>query len=328
MAQAPTARNGEGGWDRIPGMERAASPVFATLFLSLLASHVAACSSAPPLPPAAVALNRDGTDALARGDLEVAEARFALAREYAPRFVEAWVNLGMVELRRGNLSGARKHLERARGLNGDLPAPHHGLGVLADVTNNPDGAMDHYRAALRVDPGFFPARLNLARCLFANGHFEEAAGQFLRATEVAPNRVEGWHNPTGPWGASNPVIRPSNKLSPGDRTPRFCVSWSPGETCGLAFATGRSSSLRRSSGQRKRKTPPLRLRPSPGKVSRFSTQTKRSAPPICCVKLFATTRTRRWLPEPWIVPRLAVVSCAGASSRGPRRTRRHRSPRC
>jgi tetratricopeptide (TPR) repeat protein len=149
------------------------------------------CTSAAPLPPKAIALNRDGAIALAEGDLVTAEARLAVAVEYNPRFVEAWVNLGLVELRRGNFVLARAHLTRARSLNPDLPAPHHGLGLLAEREGHPREAEDHYRDALAVDPGFGAARANLGRKLFERGALEDAREQFLRLTEVCPEMVDG-----------------------------------------------------------------------------------------------------------------------------------------
>ena len=161
------------------------------LGLALCTSLLLACTTAP-LPPKAIALNRDGAAALAAGDLSTAEARLAVAIEYNPRFTEAWVNLGLVELRRGNLELAHHHLSRARDLNEDLPTPHHALGLLAETRGRDQEAEEHYRAALKVDPGFAPARANLGRRLFARGAFEEAREQFLRLTEVAPESPEGW----------------------------------------------------------------------------------------------------------------------------------------
>src|SRR5437016_2981050 len=111
-----------------------------------------ACAGTAPLAPKAVDLNRAGTEALAHGDLETAEARFALALEYHPRFVEALTNLGLVEMQRGNLARARLHFERARRINADLAQPHHALGVLSERERHPDVAAEHYRDALKVDP--------------------------------------------------------------------------------------------------------------------------------------------------------------------------------
>lgn len=145
------------------------------------------CSGAAPLPPKAVALNRAGAEALARGDLEAADAQLGLALEYSPRFVEALVNQGLVELQRGNFDRGRELLQRARRLNPDVAQPHHALGILAERQARPDQASQHYYEALAVDPGFEPARANLARLLFDAGMLEEALVQFKRLTAAAPD---------------------------------------------------------------------------------------------------------------------------------------------
>jgi protein O-GlcNAc transferase len=165
-----------------------------TLGLLVLASVLllAGCTGEAPLPPKAVQLNAAGAVALAQGDLSTAEARLSVALEYSPRFVEAWVNLGYVELRRGNFEQARRDFVRARSLNHDIPAPHHALGVLADLQDDGPTAEECYRAAIAVDPGFGPARANLARRLFARGQYENAREQFQRLREVAPAAAEGW----------------------------------------------------------------------------------------------------------------------------------------
>jgi tetratricopeptide (TPR) repeat protein len=150
------------------------------------------CASVPPLPPKAMELNRAGAAALAAGDLGTAEARVALALEYSPRFTEAWVNLGYIELRRGNLAQARKDFVKARDLNPDIPAPHHALGLLADRRGLGKEAEANYRQALKVDPGFVASRVNLARRLFERGAFDEAREQFLRLTQVEPNVIAGY----------------------------------------------------------------------------------------------------------------------------------------
>jgi Flp pilus assembly protein TadD len=153
---------------------------------------LAGCAGTVPLPKKAVALNAAGAAALAQGDLSTAEARLSVAIEYSPRFVEAWVNLGYVELRRGNFEQARRDLVKARSLNHDIPAPHHALGLLAEEQGDGEEAERCYRRALQVDPGFAPARANLARRLFLRGQYENAREQFQRLREVAPQIAEGW----------------------------------------------------------------------------------------------------------------------------------------
>ncbi|MEZ4220263.1 MAG: tetratricopeptide repeat protein [Polyangiaceae bacterium] len=162
------------------------------LWVMLGALMTVGCKGAAPLPPKAIDLNAQGAEALAAGDLETAEARFDLALEYSPRFVEALVNRALVEVQRGNFLRARRLLGRARRLNPDFAQPHHGFGVLEEREGRPDKASAHYLEALSIDPGFAPARLNLARIYYTAGRFEHAKEQFKRAVEVAPEDPEGY----------------------------------------------------------------------------------------------------------------------------------------
>jgi tetratricopeptide (TPR) repeat protein len=150
-----------------------------------------ACAGSAPLPPKAVELNELGAMALQEGDLEAAGARLNLALEYNPEFVEAITNLGLVEMQRGNFTRARQLLNRAKRLNPDLAEPHHGLGVLAEREHRPDVAQQHYQAALAIDPGFVPARSNLATLFLESGLYEDALVQFRRLYEVAPESPLG-----------------------------------------------------------------------------------------------------------------------------------------
>lgn len=165
--------------------------VFGLVASMTFALALTGCAASTPLPPKAIELNELGANALRQGDLEAAGARLNLALEYNPEFVEAVANLGLVELQRGNLTRARQLLNRAKRLNSDLAQPHHGLGVLAEREYRPDLAQQHYEDALAVDPGFVPARSNLAALFLEGGFFEDALLQFRRLYEVAPESVLG-----------------------------------------------------------------------------------------------------------------------------------------
>lgn len=167
------------------------APVFFVLVALLGASSVG-CSTVPPLPAAARDLNTAGARALAMGEIADAEAQLSLATEYSPDFTEAWANLGMLELSRGNLDVAKKHLEHAKDLNEHLPVPHHGLGLISERRERYDEAIENYLAALKVDPGFVPARLNLGNLLFRTGRCELARVEFHKLTLHRPNEVAGW----------------------------------------------------------------------------------------------------------------------------------------
>jgi tetratricopeptide (TPR) repeat protein len=148
---------------------------FAVAFV--VAALPTGCMSRPPLPPQALRMNSLATESLRSGDLETAEIRLKLALDYNPRFVEAWINLGLVELRRGNLDNAERAFARSRDLNRDLPTPHHSLGLVAET---------------RVDPAFLPALANRGRMLFALGDLDEARTVFLTLLQVDPASDVGW----------------------------------------------------------------------------------------------------------------------------------------
>ena len=63
---------------------------------------------------------------------------------------------------------------------------------LADRLGRERDAEAHYRAALKVDPGFVPSRANLARSLFQRGAIEDARDQFVKLTQVDPASVAGY----------------------------------------------------------------------------------------------------------------------------------------
>jgi tetratricopeptide (TPR) repeat protein len=159
-------------------------------WLYVLVGVAAGCTGAAPLARQAVVLNQNGAQALAEGDLEAADARFSLALEYHPDFVEALTNLAAVELQRGNFERARQLLGKATRLNPDVAHPHHLLGLLGEREHRPDRAAEHYREALRVDPGFAPARINLGRILFNAGLYEHALVQYQRLMAIAPGLAE------------------------------------------------------------------------------------------------------------------------------------------
>ena len=95
------------------------------------------CKGAAPLPAKAVELNRQGAAALEAGDLETADARFALALEYNPRFVEALCNQGLVELQRGNFRQARRLLAQRAASIRTSPNPTTDSACWRSVTGVP-----------------------------------------------------------------------------------------------------------------------------------------------------------------------------------------------
>ncbi len=71
----------------------------------------------------------------------------------------------------------------------DQPGAHVSLALLYDSLDQPRQAEAAYRTALRLDPGFLPARNNLAMLLSRHGRLKEAEQQYLSALETDPNYI-------------------------------------------------------------------------------------------------------------------------------------------
>jgi len=136
---------------------------------------------------AALDHNNIAMEALARGDLEAAWSRLALALQLSPRLSQLWVNLGVVYRHAGQLSEAEwsllqalavdradrsamnnlvvlygqmgrdnerdywvDRIERHRDRN---PYYHAWLGDRAGEEGDWTGALEHYRVALKLHPG-------------------------------------------------------------------------------------------------------------------------------------------------------------------------------
>ncbi len=151
-----------------------------------------ACSPRGAIHPNAVELNKNGAYALAHGDLETAQARLSLAVEYHPNFVEAWINLGLLELARGDVAAAEKHFRRAIAIDRDAAGARVGLGVVAERRADLAQAEKEYRAALAIDPGLPEPRANLARLLADRGALDEARDHLRRLIEVQADDPAGW----------------------------------------------------------------------------------------------------------------------------------------
>jgi Flp pilus assembly protein TadD len=166
---------------------------------ALCAGLLAACASAPAVPPRAAEQLRRGYAHLAGGDAERAEVAFAHALELAPELAEGWNGLGVVARTREDAEAARRHFARAVRLSPELAEAHANLGEALLALQREEEAEGALREALRLAPDLPGARLNLARALLHRGLLEparrearwaEARRQYLHLLEAAPDRSE------------------------------------------------------------------------------------------------------------------------------------------
>lgn len=129
-------------------------------------------------------------EAASRDDLSRAVAAYEGAIAAEPRFVEAYLGLGVALAEHGHLDQAGRAF--ARGLDA-LPGSAqlaYNLGLVRALQNRPADAIALFERALALDPGHRQARENLAGVLAATGRLEDSAGHYRRALEQAPDDAE------------------------------------------------------------------------------------------------------------------------------------------
>ncbi|MBI5490555.1 MAG: tetratricopeptide repeat protein [Deltaproteobacteria bacterium] len=126
---------------------------------ALLAVLLAACPVGETTPPPPQGEMADAVDMIARGDFPAAEA---LLQQLL-----------------------REHLA-------DPAQAHHYLGVCAEQREDWASAEDHYREALRRQPGLFESRHNLGNVLHYEGRDDDALAVLTELTQAFPEEAEGF----------------------------------------------------------------------------------------------------------------------------------------
>lgn len=163
------------------------------LFFAVLTLFPACMSrGAKTTVPQAVDHVGAGIAALEANDLDRAEAEFHVALEYDHEMPEAFNGLGIVAMRRNDYVAAQNMFKMAVLKRDEFAEGHANLGAVQMEMRHPDHALPHLRAALDIDPGFLPARHNMARALRRLGRLTEAREEYMKLTSIAPEDAESW----------------------------------------------------------------------------------------------------------------------------------------
>ena len=135
-------------------------------------------SSAAPTPKTvAHAARRNGVEKLQQAEqwfrqgLEIEEQgvddegamnAYERALELNPDAAGAWVNIGTLRYRRGDLAEAERCYREALRTSPHYPLAHFNLGNISEETSRLDEAIECYELALRLQPNYADAHYNLA----------------------------------------------------------------------------------------------------------------------------------------------------------------------
>ena len=107
---------------------------------------------------------------------EAARTAYRRALAARPRLVAALMGLGMIDLWQDEPRKALKSLSRAEALAAHSPQVQVALGAAQLRLRNTAQALTHYRIAVRREPGYIAAHLELARAERDSGHPQKALG--------------------------------------------------------------------------------------------------------------------------------------------------------
>jgi Flp pilus assembly protein TadD len=123
-----------------------------------------------------------------------AEAVFQEAQQFKRYLGEAWINLGAIAFRRGDLSKANWYLSRAVTRSPTRPKAHYNFALVLSAKKERDRALDELKVAGDLDPQDADIRYLAGVILLRQGRLDEARKMFEEALERRPDHADAKHN--------------------------------------------------------------------------------------------------------------------------------------
>jgi tetratricopeptide (TPR) repeat protein len=198
VAQLRTGNNPEGGMPRLANAIDQHHPQQAEFYVELgdALRRDGKAGEAVPRYREALRLKPDSLAGLlglgraldATGDLALALDAFTRATNAAPDDAASWLQLGQTHIKLERETDALSALQHALTLDPGVPETHYALAL---VLSKPDGdaarAEAEWRDAIRLQPDYSQARMNLANFLWQHNQPGEAAHHFEYALRIRPD---------------------------------------------------------------------------------------------------------------------------------------------
>jgi tetratricopeptide (TPR) repeat protein len=124
--------------------------------------------------------------------LDEASVAYETAVGKFPRFRRAWKNLGLIRVRQGDFEGAAPALSRVVELGGGDAVTYGLLGFAWASQDRQLPAETAYRMAVLLDPATMDWKMGLARSLFKQERFADAATLCGQLIAEQPERADLW----------------------------------------------------------------------------------------------------------------------------------------
>jgi tetratricopeptide (TPR) repeat protein len=163
------------------------SPIRVVALVLLVALCARARAQVAPDQQQLQALFQSGAQAMHQGDAAAAEQDFLKATQLAPAFADAWLDLGLAQLKAGKLPQAIASMQHALTIDPSTHGAHLFLGIAEYQTNHIGDALADLRKAVDEDANNAQAQMWLGIVELNTDHPEKATGPLDRASELAPS---------------------------------------------------------------------------------------------------------------------------------------------
>lgn len=130
-----------------------------------------------------------GSQAMREGNAAAAEEQFRQATQLAPHFAEAWLDLGLAQLKGGKLTEAMSSMRQALQLDPSARGAHLFLGIAEYQTDHIEDALSDLQQAEQDDPNNAQTLMWLGIVELTTDHPEKATAPLDRAAELAPKDI-------------------------------------------------------------------------------------------------------------------------------------------
>ncbi len=121
-----------------------------------------------------------------RKDGEAVREAFHAILEERPSSAQISREVAIEAIQNGNYDEAMRELKKAVALKPDYPDLHNYLGIAYGNSGMTDDAIEEFDVALKINPYYLKARLNLALALYDCGRYVEAQNHIERVLTIQP----------------------------------------------------------------------------------------------------------------------------------------------
>ncbi len=153
-----------------------------------------------------------------QADRGIAEAQTVLTHN--PKDLNALMNIGYANLKKGEFEAAEKTYRDAIAIDGSSPAAHYDLGIALKSKDELEAAQKEFREAIRLDPSLPQAHYSLGITAWQMGDFEGLAAEMREAIRISPGYAEAHYmlgialKQSGDLDGALAELRESVKLDP------------------------------------------------------------------------------------------------------------------